>query len=84
MDLNHLKFFYKKNLFTQIILLFISVLIKMVPEAGFEPARLEGQGIFVLLYVTIATFLCCSLDSVFTMSIIIDLGGWCIVSTHNH
>ena len=45
MDLNHLKFFYKKNLFTQIILLFISVLIKMVPEAGFEPARLEGQGI---------------------------------------
>jgi len=38
------------------------------------------RGIFLLLYVTIATFLCCSLDYVFTISD--DLGGWYIVSTH--
>ena len=52
----------------------------MVRVAGLEPARAEAQQIFLLLYVTIATLLCCSLDYVFSISH--DLGGWYIVSTH--
>ena len=46
---------------------------------GLEPICLKRQ-IFLLLYVTIATFLCCSLDYVFTMPF--GLGSGCIVSTH--
>ena len=52
----------------------------MVRVAGLEPARAYAQQIFLLLYVTIATFLCCSLDYVFSISH--DLGGAYIVSTH--
>lgn len=52
----------------------------MVSVAGLEPARAEAQQIFLLLYVTIAAFLRCSLDYVFSISS--DLGGWYIVSTH--
>ena len=40
----------------------------MVRVAGLEPARLQNRQIFLLLYVTIATLLCCSLDYVFTIS----------------
>ena len=40
----------------------------MVASVGLEPTRPFGQRIFLLLYVTIATFLCCSLDYVFTCS----------------
>ena len=52
----------------------------VVRVAGLEPARAYTQQIFLLLYVTIATFLCCSLDYVFSISH--DLGGAYIVSTH--
>ena len=52
----------------------------VVRVAGLEPARAYAQQIFLLLYVTIATFLCCSLDYVFSISH--DLGGAYIVSTH--
>ena len=41
----------------------------MVPGKGFEPSRANAQGIFLLLYVTIATLLCCSLEYVLTMLI---------------
>ena len=52
----------------------------MVREAGLEPARPQDQGIFLLLHVTMAALLRCSLDYVFSISY--DLGGWYIVSTH--
>ena len=39
----------------------------MVRVAGLEPARAYAQQIFLLLYVTIATLLCCSLEYVLTM-----------------
>ena len=52
----------------------------MVGMEGLEPSRAKAQQIFLLLYVTIATFLCCSLDYVFSISH--DLGGAYIVSTH--
>ena len=42
---------------------------------GLAPNRFSS-----LLYVTIAIFLCCSPDYVFSISH--DLGGWYIVSTH--
>lgn len=48
---------------------------------GLEPTWHLCRGIFVLLYVTIATFLCCSLEHVFTISYS-DLGSWCMSSTH--
>lgn len=54
--------------------------IPLVALAGLEPARSNEQQIFLLLYVTIAALLRCSLDYVFTISY--DLGGWYIVSTH--
>ena len=38
-----------------------------VRVAGLEPARAEAQQIFLLLYVTIATLLCCSPEYVFTI-----------------
>ena len=41
----------------------------MVPQTGFEPVRCCHRGIFLLLYVTIAASLRCSLDYVFTVSI---------------
>ena len=50
-----------------------------MPPTGLEPVRCE-RGIFLLLYVTIATFLRCSLDYVLAISY--DLGCWYIVSTH--
>ena len=40
----------------------------MVLVAGLEPARYRYHGIFLLLYVTIAALLRCSLDYVFTIS----------------
>ena len=41
----------------------------LVPLTGLEPVRCRQRGIFVLLYVTIATqSVCCSLDLVFTIS----------------
>ena len=52
----------------------------MVPVTGLEPVQCLHRRIFLLLYVTIATLLCCSLDHVFTISI--DLGGWYMISTH--
>ena len=39
----------------------------VVRVAGLEPARAEAQQIFLLLYVTIATLLCCSPEYVFTI-----------------
>ena len=55
--------------------------MQMVSLVGLEPTRYYYQGIFLLLYVAIATFkMCCSLDYVFTLSF--DLGKWYIVSTH--
>ena len=51
----------------------------MVWEKGVEPSRYFYQWIFILLYVTIAALLRCSLDYVFTISL--DLGDWYIVST---
>ena len=51
----------------------------LVLAVGLEPTRHCCQRIFVLLYVTIATLLCCSLEHVFTLSF--DLGSWCILST---
>ena len=39
----------------------------MVRVAGLEPARAKAQQIFLLLYVTIATLLCCSPEYVFTI-----------------
>ena len=39
----------------------------MVRVAGLEPARAYAQQIFLLLYVTIATLLCCSPEYVFTI-----------------
>lgn len=54
--------------------------LTLVPLAGLEPARYFYQGIFLLLYVTIASDCCCSLDYVFT--IFYNLGGRYIVSTH--
>ena len=54
------------------------ILLILVLGAGFEPATFRSR-IFLLLYVTIATFLCCSLDYVFTIAF--ALGGWYIVST---
>ena len=51
----------------------------MVHPMGLEPICLKRQ-IFLLLYVTIATFLCCSLDYVFTLPF--GLGSGYIVSTH--
>lgn len=53
----------------------------MVLSTGLEPVRHFCRWIFVLLYVTIATFLCCSLEHVFTISYS-DLGSWCMSSTH--
>ena len=53
----------------------------MVGMEGLEPSRAKAQQIFLLLYVTIATFLCCSLEHVFTISFT-DLGGWSMLSTH--
>nr|DAJ89274.1 MAG TPA: hypothetical protein [Caudoviricetes sp.] len=45
--------------------------------------------IFLLLYVSIATFLCCSLEHVFTICKILPLyrnilhlGSWYMLSTH--
>ena len=55
-------------------------LVRIVLPRGLEPLRPRGQRIFLLLYVTIATLLCCSLDYVFTMPC--GLGSGCIVSTH--
>ena len=52
----------------------------MVPMTGLEPVRDCSRQIFLLLYVTIAALLRCSLDYVFSISY--DLGGRCIVSTH--
>lgn len=52
----------------------------MVRVAGLEPARAYAQQIFLLLHVTMAAFLRCSLDYVLTISF--DLGCWYIVSTH--
>lgn len=52
----------------------------MVRVTRFELVRRYQQGIFLLLYVTIAALLRCSLDYVFSISY--DLGGRCIVSTH--
>ena len=46
----------------------------------FELVRYLYQRIFLLLHVAMATFLCCSLDHVFTVSF--NLGGWCMASTH--
>ena len=43
----------------------VSYYCLMVPVAGLEPAWCCHRGIFLLLYVTIATFLCCSLEYVF-------------------
>lgn len=43
----------------------VSYYCLMVPVAGLEPAQCCHRGIFLLLYVTIATFLCCSLEYVF-------------------
>ena len=39
----------------------------VVRVAGLEPARAYAQQIFLLLYVTIATLLCCSPEYVFTI-----------------
>ena len=52
----------------------------VVGMEGLEPSRYYYQRIFLLLYVTIAALLRCSLDYVFSISH--DLGGWYIVSTH--
>lgn len=52
----------------------------MVPRMGLEPTRSYNQRIFLLLHVTMASLLSCSLDYVLTISF--DLGCWCIVSTH--
>ena len=52
----------------------------MVRVAGLEPARAEAQQIFLLLHVTMAAFLRCSLDHVLTISF--DLGCWYMISTH--
>ena len=43
--------------------------------AGLEPARCFQQGIFLLLYVAIATFMRCSLDYVFTIFLRIQVAG---------
>ena len=47
---------------------------------GIRTLTSQAQRIFLLLYVTIAAFLRCSLDHVFTISY--DLGSWCMASTH--
>ena len=47
----------------------------MVLVAGLEPARYCYHGIFVLLYVTIAALLRCSLDYVFTISFLTQVVG---------
>ena len=44
------------------------LILHMVLVAGLEPARILHRGIFLLLYVTIAALLRCSLDYVFTIS----------------
>ena len=51
----------------------------MVRLTGVEPARCHHRRIFLPHYVTIATFLCCSLDYTFTMHFC--LGGCRLVST---
>ena len=43
------------------------VVCLLVGKEGFEPSRYHYQGIFLLLYVAIATFMCCSLEHVFTI-----------------
>ena len=53
--------------------------LKMVRVGGLEPPRYRYQRIFILLYVTIAVLLRCSLEHVFTLSF--DLGSWCMLST---
>lgn len=57
-----------------------SMILLLVPPMGLEPIQPNGQGIFLLLYVTIAIVKCCSLDYFLTISY--DLGCWCIVSLH--
>ena len=48
----------------------------LVGVVGLEPTRDFSQRIFLLLHVTMAAFLRCSLDYVFSISR--DLGGWYI------
>ena len=55
---------------------------RMVPMEGLEPSIPNGRQIFLLLYVTIAALLRCSLDYVFSIDGAPSLGGWYIVSTH--
>ena len=47
----------------------------LVLVAGLEPARYRYHGIFLLLYVTIAALLRCSLDYVFTISFLTQVVG---------
>ena len=53
----------------------------MVGVTGLEPVWMLLRGIFLLLYVTIADWYRCSLDSLFTMPHC-GLGSRCIASTH--
>lgn len=46
---------------------FIDVHYVLVDAEGHDPSIPIGQQIFLLLYVSIATFQCCSLEHVFTL-----------------
>ena len=47
----------------------------LVPLTGLEPVRCFQQGIFLLLYVTIAALLRCSLEYVFTILLVYGGAG---------